>query len=133
MSPDSSQIVREALEAFANQGVDGMTTFWHPDIDWRAIEGAPDDVGEMRGVPALRGYYEEWIDMFDDLTLRLEEVRDVGDDRAVARQRVTGRAKLSGAETELTYAVVYTIRDAKIVRGREYMTLEQALAAAGSP
>jgi ketosteroid isomerase-like protein len=43
--------------------------------------------------------------------------------------RASGRAKLSGIETELTYAVVYTIRDGKIARGREYMTLEEALEA----
>ena len=45
----------------------------------------------------------------------------------VASERVTGRAKLSGIETELVFAVVYTIRDGKIARGREYLTLEEAL------
>ena len=39
--------------------------------------------------------------------------------------------RLSGVETDLTYAVVNTIRDGKIVRGREYWTKEQALEAAG--
>ena len=34
-------------------------------------------------------------------------------------------------ETELRYAVVYTLREGKIVRGREYMDREQALAAVG--
>ena len=43
----------------------------------------------------------------------------------------SGRAKLSGVETDLTYGVVYTIRDGKIARGREYMTREEALEAAG--
>jgi ketosteroid isomerase-like protein len=45
--------------------------------------------------------------------------------------RISGRAKLSGVETDLTYAAVYTIRDGKIARGREYWTKEQALEAAG--
>jgi len=31
----------------------------------------------------------------------------------------------------LTYAVVYTIREGKIARGREYWTREEALEAAG--
>ena len=34
-------------------------------------------------------------------------------------------------EVELTYAVLYTIRDGKIARGREYWTKDQALEAAG--
>jgi ketosteroid isomerase-like protein len=44
---------------------------------------------------------------------------------------MSGRAKLSGVETDLTFAAVYTIRDGKIARGREYWTREEALEAAG--
>ena len=45
--------------------------------------------------------------------------------------RFGGRAKLSGVETDLTFAAIYTIRDGKVARGREYWTKEQALEAAG--
>jgi ketosteroid isomerase-like protein len=46
-------------------------------------------------------------------------------------QRVTGRAKASGVTTELRYAVVYTVRDGKIARGREYIDRATALEAVG--
>jgi len=101
------------------------------DIDWRAAEGALDDVGEMHGPVAVRRYIQDWIDTFDDSSVVAEELRDVGDDRVLAIQRVNGRAKLSGTETELRYAVVYTVRHGKIVRGREYLSLDQALEALG--
>ena len=101
------------------------------DIDWRAAEGALDDVGEMHGPVAVRRYIQDWIDTFDDSSVVAEELRDVGDDRVLAIQRVNGRAKLSGTETELRYAVVYTVRHGKIVRGREYLSLDQALEAVG--
>ena len=110
-----------------DEGLDALAEFWDPDINWRAIEGAPDDVGEMHGRDALRRYLGEWLEMFDDLTLSVQDLREVGDNLVVAAQRVTGRAKLSGIETELAFAVVYTIRDGKIVRGREYLTLDEAL------
>jgi ketosteroid isomerase-like protein len=45
--------------------------------------------------------------------------------------RLSGRAKLSGVETDLTFAVVCTIRDGKIARSREYWTRDEALEAAG--
>ena len=51
--------------------------------------------------------------------------------RVVAVQRLSGRAKGSGIETELRYAVVYTVSGGKIVRGREYLTPEDAREAAG--
>jgi ketosteroid isomerase-like protein len=131
MSQENLETVRGSLNAYAAGGLDAMAEFWDPNISWRAIEGAPDDVGEMHGSAQLHRYYQEWLDMFDDLTLVVQELREVGDDRAIAVQRAAGRAKISGAETELRYAVVYTIRDGKIVRGREYMNIEQALEAVG--
>jgi ketosteroid isomerase-like protein len=45
--------------------------------------------------------------------------------------KISGRAKLSGVETDLTYAALYTFRDGKIARGREYWTRDEALEAAG--
>jgi ketosteroid isomerase-like protein len=45
--------------------------------------------------------------------------------------RISGRARLSGVEVDLTFAVVYTLRDGKVARGREYWTRDQALEAAG--
>jgi len=71
------------------------------------------------GPEAVRRYLQEWIDMFDNITNVPEELVDVGDDRVVAVQHATGRAKASGVETEIRYAVVYTLRDGKIVRARE--------------
>jgi ketosteroid isomerase-like protein len=38
---------------------------------------------------------------------------------------------VSGIPTEIRHAVVYTLRDGKIVRGREYMDRAQALEAVG--
>jgi hypothetical protein len=45
--------------------------------------------------------------------------------------RISGRAKLSGVETELTFATLHTLRDPKLARGREYATRTEALEAAG--
>jgi ketosteroid isomerase-like protein len=44
---------------------------------------------------------------------------------------LSGRAKQSGIETQLTFAVLYTIRDGRFVKVREYDTKEDALEAAG--
>ena len=131
MSQQNVEIVRRSWEAFADKGLDAMAEFWSPDINWRAIEGAPDDVGEMLGRAAARRYCQDWLDTFDDITSVPEQVVDVGDDRVVGCLRVTGRARLSGVETELSYAVVYTVRDGRIVWVREYADREQALKAVG--
>jgi len=56
MSPKSSDVVREQFEAFELVWIEAVAEFWHPEIGWRAVEGAADDVGIMRGHDALRRY-----------------------------------------------------------------------------
>jgi ketosteroid isomerase-like protein len=131
MSRENVEVVRRTLQAFADGGLDAMAEFWDPDINWRAAEGAIDDVGEMHGRVAVRGYIQDWIDTFDDFSVVVEELRDVGDDRVLAIQRLKGRAKFSGTETDLRYAVVSTVRDGKVVWGREYLSVDDALEAVG--
>jgi ketosteroid isomerase-like protein len=46
---------------------------------------------------------------------------------------VIGRMKESDAEIDMRLAVVYTVRNGLIVRGREYASREHALRAAGLP
>ena len=131
MSQANVEVVRRAFQAFADRGLDAMAEFWDPDIVWRAAEGAIDDIGEMHGQVAVRRYMEDWIDTFDDYSVVVEELRDVGDDRVLSIQRVKGRAKLSGAEIELRYASVNTVRDGKALRVREYLSVEDAFKAVG--
>jgi len=125
------EIVVAYFEAFVDGGLDAVAEFWHRDISWRAIEGAVDDEGEMHGPAAARRYIQDWLDTFEDLINVLEELLAVGDDRVIAVQHMTGRARLSGVETELRYAVVYTLRERKIIRIREYSDRNQALKAVG--
>jgi ketosteroid isomerase-like protein len=131
MSQENVEVVRRMAEAFSDGGLDAIAELWDPDIDWRAAEGAIDDVGEMHGPVAVRRYVQDWIDTFDDFRVVVEELRDVGDDRVLAIQRLKGRAKLSGTETEIRFAVVTTVRDGKVVRGREYLSVDDALEAVG--
>jgi ketosteroid isomerase-like protein len=131
MSQEKVEIVRQAAAAFNRGDLDTLVESWSDDIDHRAIEGALDDRGAMHGKEAVRAYMQDWLDMFDNLRTEAVELIDAGEDRVIAVTRISGRAKLSGVETDLTYAALYTIRDGKIARGREYWTKEQALEAAG--
>jgi ketosteroid isomerase-like protein len=104
---------------------------WHPEIDWRAMEGAPDDVGPMHGRDQLRRYYDEWLELFEDITIEATGLREVGAS-VVATFSVSARSRSAGMVTELAFAAVIKIGDGRIVGGREYATLEEAVAAAES-
>jgi ketosteroid isomerase-like protein len=131
MSQENVAVVEAALNAFAREGLDAFAEYLADDIDHRAIEGSVDDRGPMKGKDAVRAYAQDWLDTFDDLSVEPVELLDAGEGRVIAVLRLSGRAKLSGVETDLTYAAVYTIRDGKIARGREYAARAEALEAAG--
>jgi ketosteroid isomerase-like protein len=131
MSQENVEIVRRAFTVFARGGLDAAAEFWDPEINWRAAEGAPDDVGEMHGIAAARRHVEDWFDTFDELSGEPEELIAVDEDRVLTIIHLSGRAKASGIRTELRFASVATIRDSKIVHVREYLTKDQALKAVG--
>jgi ketosteroid isomerase-like protein len=105
---------------------------WAEDIDYRAIEGAPDDRGPIHGRDAMRSYVADWFDTVDDFEVTTEETIDAGENSFVAVIRVSG--KIRGGDTPVyqQMAVVWTFgREGKLVRGREYRTREEAMRAAG--
>jgi ketosteroid isomerase-like protein len=128
----SASVVRRSWDALQTGGIDAMAEFWHPDIEWRAMEGAADDVGVMRGPARLRRYYEDWLDTIDYELLEVDEVAFEEGERVVAVVHTVGRGRLSGAPLEGRYAIAYTLRDGRIVSGREYGNAEDAIAASGS-
>jgi ketosteroid isomerase-like protein len=125
----SSDVVRNYFRTFESGGVDAAAEFWHPDIEWRAIENAADDIGVIRGHDALRHYYEDWIDTLADLQAEVDEVLFEADDRVAVAIRNSGRGRASGAAAEGRYYVTCIVRAGRIVAGREYATREQALEA----
>jgi ketosteroid isomerase-like protein len=131
MSQENIAAVKDAYRAFADEGLDRFLEHWTDDLDHRSIEGAPDDRGPIHGKTAMRAYVQDWIDTFDEFKIEPVELIDASSGVVVAVVRYGGRAKLSGIETDETFGVVFTIRDGKIARGREYGTRDHALEAAG--
>ena len=131
MSRENLELVRDAVAAYNRGDLEAFFEYWSDDIDHRAVEGAPDDHGPIHGKNAFRVYIEDWFQTFDDLRLEPLEMVDPSEDKIVVVLRLSGRAKLSGVSTNLTYAALYTIRGGQIVRGREYWTRDEALEAAG--
>ena len=131
MSRANVEIVEEAYEAFAQGGLARYMEHFAADVDYRAVETAPDDQGPIAGREAFRAWLQDWIDMFDEFKMEPLELIDAGDNTVVVAERYGGRAKLSGIDMHSTVWIVLKIRDGKLARGREYMSREQALEAAG--
>jgi ketosteroid isomerase-like protein len=131
MSEENVETVRDAFAAYNRGDLDAFLEYCADDIDYRAVEGAPDDHGPIHGKEALRAFVQDWLDTFDDFRAEPVELIEAGEDKVIAVVRISGRAKLSGVETDLTYAELWTLRDGKVAWGRQYWTRDEALEAAG--
>jgi ketosteroid isomerase-like protein len=131
MSEENIKTVRDAFAAFNRGDLDAFLEYSTDDIDFRAAEGALDDQGPLHGKDAVRTFMQDWLDLFDDFRAEPVEVIDAGEDKVIAVVRISGRAKLSGVETDLTYAELSTFRGRKVARNRQYWTRAEALEAAG--
>lgn len=137
MSRENVKIVKELLEAFQTRDHERAFDFYAADIEWDASEvvGLPSDVaGVFHGHDGVRTYWRRWLSAWRDLEFDVQDLVDVGDDVVllIHNQRQWGRH--SGIETELPpYAMVFTIRDRKVVRFRAFSDQRSALKAAGVP
>jgi len=133
MPSENTAVVAAAYAALASVGLDGFIEHWAVDLDHRAIEGALDDSGPIRGRDAFRDYIKDWMDTFAEFMIEPVELIEVGDDLVLGVLRYGGRARLSGLKIDETFGVIFTIRAGKIARGREFRTRDDALHAAGLP
>jgi ketosteroid isomerase-like protein len=129
MSKENVDLTRSAYDT-ARGDLDAHLEFFSLDMDYRAIEGAVDDVGVLYGREAYRKYCEDWIKTFDEFSMQPEEIIDAGD-QVVVVVHIKGRMKGSHSDVDMRLGLVWTVRDGKIVRGREYATRNQAIEATG--
>jgi ketosteroid isomerase-like protein len=101
--------------------------FFSEDIEWEAVEDAP-DAGTYRGHDGIRGYFEDWICTVDGFKAEIRELTEVGDSRLVADARIRGRVKGTDSETVFDYSQALLIADGKITHIKEFREHDDALA-----
>jgi ketosteroid isomerase-like protein len=134
MSQESVEVVRELVDSFQRGDLERPFELMHTDIEWDAsrIPGLMGAAGIHRGHEGVRTFWQEWLAAWRDLEFHIEDVRDAGDDVVllISDQRQWGR--LSGIATRFPpYAQVFTVRNGKVVRWRNFPDQHEALKAVG--
>jgi ketosteroid isomerase-like protein len=120
-------LVQGALEGFAATG----------EPPWEMLHGEVEvhdhdimDAGEYRGHDGFGRWLEDWAAAWSQYTMEPEEFIDAGE-RVIAfiLQKTTGHG--SGIALERHDAMVFAVRDAKIVRLDYYNSRKLALEAVG--
>jgi ketosteroid isomerase-like protein len=95
MSQENLQIIRDWTAALNRGDLDAWSEAWADDVDYRAVEGAPDDHGPIRGKAAMRAYVQDWIDTFDQFQGRAAggDRRGTGPSRCCLADQRTGETE----------------------------------------
>jgi ketosteroid isomerase-like protein len=119
-----------ALDALDQDALERAFKLFHPEIEIREDPRFP-EAGVFRGQNAVRSYFAQFTEQFDEFRFDFEDVLDAGGDRMVLLFHLHGRGKDSGAVFEERPAWVQTIRDGRVVRIEAYLDRADALEAAG--
>jgi len=93
----------------------------------------PDVVGIYRGQDGWREWAAHFAEAWEYVTIKALEFIDAGDGKVVEVVRVSAQWRASGVSVESIDGLVWTVRDAKLVRLDWYSSRAEALEAVGLP
>jgi ketosteroid isomerase-like protein len=130
MPGDNAALVQEGYERFAASGefVGDLVT---DDFAWDMshFHGWPEQQ-VYEGREQAQSFLLEWTGAWDEWELDVDALREAGD-KVLALVRQRGRSKTTGAPVEMSFAMVWTIRDGKQTRMEMYSDPAEALQAVG--
>src|SRR5215208_3321423 len=132
MSQENVEIVRRILEDAVRGRWEESASHLGPDTELHGTVGGLTEGSVWRGSEQVRKFFEEDSDAWAERRLDAEEFIDAGDCVVVLLHEFR-RGKGSGVESETDTAMVYEVRDGRVVRVQGYMDRGQALEAAGLP
>ena len=117
----SVEVVRGAYEAFDRGDLDGVVACFADEIVWEQAQGLPHG-GVYRGRDAVRTHIFDPLDAEWWVGFRADahEFIDAGDD-VVVLGRYYGRGRESGRTLDVPFAHVWTLRDGRAVRFRQFL------------
>ena len=131
MSEENVQIARRAWEAFQRGDMDAFVSFWDPEIvyDLQHFHNWPES--SYHGVDGIRRFLTEWLEMWGEYEVDVEEVLAAPDGRVVSLFTHRAKGGQSGLPIVLPMAHIVTLRNGKVIRFDVYDDRAEALAAAG--
>jgi ketosteroid isomerase-like protein len=104
-----------------------------PDIEY-AVVGGPDS-GVWKGRAAMAKAWGEVLAAYTDISIVVEEIRQLDDERVLVLSAFAGRGKASGIDAskgiQNAGATLWQIRNGKVVRHGFYFDRDRALADLG--
>ncbi|MGH2984836.1 MAG: nuclear transport factor 2 family protein [Solirubrobacterales bacterium] len=134
MPASNLDLAREALDAFSRGDFQGCISMMDPKVEWHLVFPLPDLPPEktvFRGRDEVWDLFRVFRDVWDELTIELEEaVHDEGD-LLIIRVRFRGQGHGSGVQVDRVVFLLQELRDEKLLRQLPFESEAEARRAAG--
>ena len=127
MSRENVAVVQRGFEHFLVAGEPLWESF-HETVE--VYDHDTVDQGEYRGHAGVRRWLEDWSVAWSEFSMEPEQFLDVGE-RVVMVFRMKATGLGSGVAIERQDAMVFTVRDSKVVRVDYYNNKEEAFEVVG--
>jgi ketosteroid isomerase-like protein len=128
MSEQNVKVLREAVEAFNIRDRERVYELMDPEVEFRS---ALIDQKTYRGLAGLAQYRADLDGVWQDWHTEDDRFLDAGEDQVVHLYRIVGIGKGSGVRVEQEIAILWRLRDGKLLDGQVFLDQAEALAAAG--
>ena len=121
MSKENVKIVEGAYQAFQRNDMDALIATMIPDIDWELTGREADfpTFGPRRGSEAVRGFFRSVAEHLEFHAFEPREFYDCGD-KVFVLGRYDMTIKKTGRRAGSEWVHVFTLKDGKVVRFREF-------------
>ena len=132
MSQENVEVVRRVTDVMDGEGFEAALPVFleaaHPEVEWREDPAWP-GAATYRGIEEVR---QVILDRMGTLDFEQQTEDLIGvDDKVVVLVRWFGRGKASGAQGEISMAMLWTLREQAITRIEFFLDRAQALEAVG--
>ena len=121
----NAAVVETAYEAFGRGDIHAVLDLLADDVEWSSPKTLPHG-GQFTGKAGVGAFFQGLGANWETLSLDVEAVSDAGGDLVLGLVRADGK-RTDGALAGYGATHVFTVRDGRVVRFREYVDLDAAL------
>jgi uncharacterized protein len=116
------RVIEQAYAAFGRCDIPGVLALVDDDVDWISPRSLPQG-GEYHGMAGAVKFFETLGAAWSSLEIEVDDMGEVGDSLVLGLVRASGTLT-GGAQANFSGVHVFTVRNGKIVRFREYTDLD---------
>lgn len=123
---DNVEVVRRAFEAYKNEDYDALIALADPELEMHGTVGGLTEGTVTRGIEQVRSSLTDDDETWQRVELEAERIVEAGD-RVVVLQKELRTGAASGIQLEVHTAVVFELRDGRLLSMHGYMDQDEAL------